>query len=222
MLFQNGSNQQYNNKEKSMKTYNEITSFSASHFVGPLETIYVGSAIDQAKGAVESFQELSDAVVKGARDITVFNPLTAYNNAQKAKTVNQLLFVKNMNEAAISKAQGAAFAWRNQPSFGVPVEIDYFARARKPFFVVNLSGKNLGLYLRSAIEESLGFQCETLDDLTTYVEAYNELAVEGKLCEIPLHQIKSEVNRVVKQKTDGFRTLNKLTDKVQEGDSCGQ
>lgn len=189
-----------------MNTYNELTGFSSAHYVGPLETVYIGSAIDQAVGAVESFQELSDAVIKGIRDVTIFNPLTAYNNAQRAKTVSQLLFVKNMNEAAISKSQGAAFAWRNQPSFGVPIEIDYFARSKKPFFIVNLSGKGLGLYLKSAIEESFGFECETLDELSLYVEAYNELALDGKLCEGPLYKIKADVTRLFKQKSDGFKT----------------
>lgn len=187
-----------------MKNYHDITNtVSTVNSIGPLETFYIGSAIDQAVGAVECFTELSDAVIKGAGDITIFNPLTAYNNAQKAKSPEQLLFVKRMNETAISKSQGAAFAWRNQPSFGVPVEIDYFSRAMKPFFIVNMSGKNLGLYLRSAIEESLGFQCETLEKLTQYVKAYNDLAQKGAFSGMQVYQIKSAVEKEVSEMTEG-------------------
>ena len=180
------------------KSYGDLTNCAAAHYCGPIDTLYIGSAIDQSVGFMECFEELGEAVLKADEKIVIFNPLTAYINAKNAKTPEQLLFVKYLNETAISKSQAAAFAWRNQPSFGVPVEIDYFARAKKPFFVCNMSGKNLGLYLRSAVEESLGFVSTDLDTMSIQVKAYNTLANNGALADKAIHQVKAEVEKIVK------------------------
>ena len=99
------------------KSYGDLTNCASAHYCGPIDTLYIGSAIDQSVGFMECFQELGDAVLKGDDSIVIFNPLSAYINAKNAKTPIQLQFVKYMNETAISKSQAAAFAWRNQPSF---------------------------------------------------------------------------------------------------------
>lgn len=174
-------------------SYFELTKSHPQAISTTIETLYIGSPIDQAVGAVESLEQLADAVLKGDDGITIFNPLTAYNNAMNAESITQLNFVRHINEFVIGKAQAAAFAWRAQPSFGVPIEIDYFARSGKPFFVCNLSDKKLGLYLRSAIAERFGFVAESLDELSELIESFNQLSRAGAFTNLGLTAVKQKV-----------------------------
>lgn len=143
--------------------------------------MYIGGAIDQAVGAVESFQQISDAILK-AGNITLFNPLTAYVNAQNAESSAQLNYVRSVNEWAVKTAPAAAFVWRAQPSFGVPLEIDQFGKSGKPMFIVNLSGKKLGLYARTNIMDNPNaFVMESLDQLPIAINAYSSYNEPNKL-----------------------------------------
>lgn len=191
-----------------MKNYSDLTLKAKSKFFGTMQTIYIGSPIDQAVGMFECFKELADAVLAGDNKVTIFNPLTAYVNAHKAESSHQLFYVKKINEYVISQSDAAAFAWRNQPTFGVPLEIDYFARAGKPFFICNLSGKGLGLYVKALVAENYGFISESLEEMSVQIKAFNELMDNGDLLDHAenLVYIKAAVARKVKQLTNGFET----------------
>lgn len=119
--------------------------------------VYIGSAIDTALGPPEEqYKDLVDVVLSAfpGQSVVIFNPLTAYSNAHAASKLEDIEFVCKLNEKAVELADMAVFSWTKSPSFGVPLEIQEFARAKKPFVVWMREGSKSGLYLKRAVEWS--------------------------------------------------------------------
>lgn len=119
--------------------------------------VYIGSAIDTALGSpAEQFKDLASAVVEAFPDqsAVIFNPLTAYVNAQSAKTKRDLEFIVNMNTKAVMQSDIGFFSWTKSQSYGVPIEINSFANSHRPFVLWVRDGAKIGLYLQKDIMES--------------------------------------------------------------------
>lgn len=115
--------------------------------------VYVGAPIDTSKPEhppAEQFQELITHVARGlGYRCIIYNPYAAFENAGHPRVSPvDFEFVVRINEEALTRCNLGVFVWNGSPSYGVPNEIETLSQ-RAPVVILNLTGKPLGLYLRS-------------------------------------------------------------------------
>ena len=138
--------------------------------------VYIGSPIDTSLGSPqEQFEELGNAVIEADPNVLVFNPLTAFMNAVNIGFGKRsCAYVEAINYQALSNADIGVFVWNSSPSFGVPLEIHWCQKLRKPAIVWVKS--KTGIYLINALDP-IGVMVESRQDL---VEAVRMKAKEFK------------------------------------------
>lgn len=132
--------------------------------------IYLGGAIDHADDKARNlFNEVADALVSAlGKKTVIFNPFSAFINANACADPALDAYVININNTALYAAEMAIFIWSHAQSFGVPLEIASRAKAKKPFMVLNVSGKTPGIYMRdTVINSGFGKFVESVEDLKT-------------------------------------------------------
>ena len=139
-----------------------------------MSSVYLGGAIDFAdEKSLNLFQEISNEIVATlGPDVVIFNPLSAFNNANKSSSPRDDEFVVAINKLALIQADLAVFIWSGALTFGVPIEIYKRVEAGGPILVINTSGRSPGIYMRHFLSQVDGRITSTKTELCAALEDF--------------------------------------------------
>lgn len=155
--------------------------------------VYMGSPIDsKADDPAKNFNDIAEVVIEVFGDKAVlFNPFSAFINANKCRQPDTDEFVIQINSEALEQADLSVFKWTDDPTFGVPLEMANAKSLERHVIVWNESQKKPGIYLQRLADEKTedgSFTiCNTrrevlqaLKRLTDYVRAEDVAGVSYK------------------------------------------
>lgn len=139
-----------------------------------MSSIYLGGAIDFAdEKSLNLFKEISDAIVSTlGKNVVIFNPLSAFNNANKSSFPHDDEYVVAINKLALIRADLAVFIWSGALTFGVPIEVFKRVQSGGPVLVYNTSGRSPGIYMRHFVALVDGQITSTKTELCAALEDF--------------------------------------------------